>query len=756
MIFGAQYYRPPFPESRYWKNDFRRMRDAGLNTVQLWLVWGWIEPEPGRYVWDDYDRLAEEAEAAGLQMVLSTIAAIHPVWIHDEEPGSEMVTNLGHRVVSTQRRECHFGLSPGGCIDHPGVRRRLIDFIGACGERYRGLPHLAGWDVWNELRWNRMADGLVCHCPHTLAAYREWLAERYKSVDELNRRRHLLKACVAHTPPPIEQVPPGKMPRSPYTHNMAFQEFMTERANRFAAERYRTLKAIDPSRPVTVHGGHPTFLHAGADNDYALWRGNDWRFSEEIDGIGTSSFPYTSFSGEGAMELVDFVNRIDATRSARADKLVWLSELQGGRAANGFDVHGAVPASDQQRWVWTGIGNGASAILFWCWRDEVFGKESAGFGFAGADGKHAERARAMRRTADVCAAHRTLLDRYQPCRPEVGVLFSPQSYYLSWSEERPGTHPVNDLRGYMRALTFAGLDFTMVEEAHLDALDALRLLILPRLFVMSAEVEERLSYFVADGGTILCESECGAFDPLGVWRYPEDRFLARHYGILDQGRRLPEASGERRDTPTLEVHSGHRRYRLACDPWFTPLYEAASSTTDTGSTALTAANGRVVALSTYLGAAFLARDRYGRGEEVSCDDQSDVTGHRDPGELPEFLCAVAGQAHVRSPIRLTDPDHRHRGAVRWGESDGTHLAIVVLEGIEETQDATEQAPRSDRPVLSGDPGFLGTTPQELLTGNALTSEKNGREDLIELPASTWGVWVVVQTECDDQNERRHR
>ena len=33
------------------------MATAGLNAIQLWVLWGWVEPEPGTFVWDDYDEL---------------------------------------------------------------------------------------------------------------------------------------------------------------------------------------------------------------------------------------------------------------------------------------------------------------------------------------------------------------------------------------------------------------------------------------------------------------------------------------------------------------------------------------------------------------------------------------------------------------------------------------------------------------------------------------------------------------------------
>jgi beta-galactosidase len=58
----------------------KRMVDSGLNTIQLWVVWGWVEATPGEFRFDDYDELVARADGHGLDVVLSTIAAIHPYW----------------------------------------------------------------------------------------------------------------------------------------------------------------------------------------------------------------------------------------------------------------------------------------------------------------------------------------------------------------------------------------------------------------------------------------------------------------------------------------------------------------------------------------------------------------------------------------------------------------------------------------------------------------------------------------------------
>lgn len=183
---GTQYYRPPFPESHYWATDVSRITEAGLSAVQLWVCWEWVDATPGALEFDDDDRLIDQAHRTGLGIALSTIAEIHPHWIHRIEPGSEMINNMGYVVVSSCRRESHFGLTPGGCFDHPGVSKRIRRFLETVARRHHDHPAVVGWDVWNELRWNEQSDGLVCYYPDTLGLYRVWLADRYGDIDGLS------------------------------------------------------------------------------------------------------------------------------------------------------------------------------------------------------------------------------------------------------------------------------------------------------------------------------------------------------------------------------------------------------------------------------------------------------------------------------------------------------------------------------------------------------------------------------------------
>lgn len=552
---GTQYYRAPFPESNYWADDLKRMRDSGLDTVQLWVLWGWVESTPGQMVWDDYDKLVSLAEKEGLNVVLSTIAEIQPYWIHDEIPDCHLINQRGQKVQSVNRGETHFGCTPGGCTDHPEVWERMAGFLSGVANRYASATNLVGWDVWNELRWNIEADGYTCYCDHTIAKYHEYLEDTFGSLQGLNqawKRRYS----------DWKQVWPGRKPNLPYTDMMAWTHFLTKRANKHAAKRYEIVKRIDPDRPVTVHGGQPTPGYSGWGNYTPLDRGNDWDFADTLDGIGCSSFP--KWQG---MDDADFAARVENVKSAAGNKRVWLSEVQGGRASNGLQVHKPVPARDQQRWIWNGYACGADTILFWCWRDEVFGRESAGFGIIGKDGLAEERCAALKITGDALKQHGPLLAGYQPDPVEVGVLFSPQSYHYYFAQEGAGHMPAGALQNVAKELVRNAVPYQVLEEEHLEGkFDALKLIFLPRCTALPGPARKQLAEWVRNGGTLVTESECGAFDEHGLYSYPEDRWLTQLTGVEEIGRRALEEE-------ETDVTIGSETFTLPICQWTTPLQE---------------------------------------------------------------------------------------------------------------------------------------------------------------------------------------
>ena len=151
----------------------------------------------------------------------------------------------------------------------------------------------------------------------------------------------------------------------------------------------------------------------------ALWRGNDWALAEVLDGIGMSAFPTYSRWKDDAL----FATYMDATASSAQGKGIWLSELQGGGGSLGTTApHPVLPRHPTSSGgLWMAVSRKADTILFWCWRNEVFGSESGGFGISGNDGFAGERLAALRRTSQrLLRRHEALFNAFEPHTPAVG------------------------------------------------------------------------------------------------------------------------------------------------------------------------------------------------------------------------------------------------------------------------------------------------------------------------------------------------
>lgn len=695
MRLATQYYRPPFPRADRWPDDLRLIKQTGLDTIVVSVPWAWAEPEPGELELDDIDDVLAAAGSVGLDVIVCFFAEIQPVWIHREVPDSHMVDHRGQAVVSSALSYTQFGIMPGGCTDHPQVRELMGRFLTRTARRYASADNLVAWDCWNEIRWPTQADGYVCHCAHTTALFHEWLRERFGTLDALNdawQRRYRR----------FEDIAMAKVPPRTYTDVIAYQAFLTRRAAVDLRWRHDAVRAGDPARPIYAHTAFPAIHCTGEFLEFepALARGNDWELAQVVDGFGSSHFPSWIHT-----DPVDYAARLEASRCATGDKTYWVAELQGGAAGHGLQAMRPVPGAQQARWVWNGVARGAKAVSFWCWRDEVFGRESGGFGIVGDDGHRDDRLTELRAVATAFRQHEQLLDDYAPEPARVGVVFEPSAYHLDWAATvgggltATGVDPYaagHDLNGYLRALERTQIPYDVVEPRHCPDLSRYRLMILPWALVVDGAFGSRLVDWVRAGGTLLVEPELDAFDTAGLYRYPDERPLARALGLQGAGRRQLD---ERR----IEFSIGDDKGELDVAGWLEPQADGALLTERP------LGAGRVVAIGTFAGLAYWTRRHDG---------------------FETFVHALAGSAAARPDLRCDFPD----GSVvqwRFGRSADHGLLFVLNEGPERA--TTFRAPAGHLPYRSG---------TDLLTGADLAVRRDRDEDAIDIRLAAGGRHVV--------------
>ncbi|TAJ49223.1 MAG: hypothetical protein EPO52_05410 [Herbiconiux sp.] len=689
MLLGVQYYRPPSPDPSLWEQDIADIARAGFGTVQLWLIWGWVETTQGEFEWGDYDRLLDLAHARGLRVVISTIAEMQPAWLLRRYPDAAMVDHLGRVTPSTTRVEAQVGVTPGGSIDDPRVLGHMRDFLDAAARHFASHPALVAWDCWNENRWAMEGDGYLDYSPASIRAFHAWLASRYGNLDGVARAWRRRFAT-------WDDVQPGRKPGLPYTDLVAFQRFLTERAASHLRFRRDVIRAADPVHPISAHCGEPSVNSAGSLFEQPLSRGNDFALAAELDGYGCSSFPNL----EG-MSLLDLGLRIEATRSAAGDRPFWLAELQGGGGRLGHHVLPAVRADEQQRWLWNGMGRGAKGTIVWQWRDEVLGRESGGFGFAGDDGHASARVEAMARTAGILAEHGDFLDAYRPEPAQVGVLFLPDTYYLEWAQDgNDGRQARESVLGWMRAFEELQLPYEVLDPDHLSRLSDLKLLVLPWPLSVPEHAMAVVTAWVERGGLLLTEADLTAFDSEAFYHPPGSRG-ASALGLRSLGRRELPASG------TLSLELDGARFELPAASWL-EHYDP------TDARVLGTDDGHPIAVERTLDA----------GSVISIGSFPGLAHSLTPSsELLDFASHLASRAGVTTSARVRGTDGT---TVQWRRGTSGDWSVLFLIG----------APHSEHFVDIPNLGEV-TEIEELTDGRAIVA----RQRLV-LGLSAWGVAMV--------------
>ncbi|MSU65347.1 MAG: hypothetical protein EXS38_04425 [Opitutus sp.] len=199
---GVEYYRPPMPLTKFWDEDFKRIRASGMRIVRSFFAWdSWVEPTPGKFVFDDVDLFFDLAAKHGLKCWFDTAVGTHmacPTWVTRKHPDMRVVWNDGRVQEPTAG-----SFSPHGTMihnfDHPMWRVYVERYIRALVPRYKDHPSMFVWGTWDGINtaaaWalgpsDKKTPGNSVHLPYndyTIEKYRTWLKQRY-TLGELNDR----------------------------------------------------------------------------------------------------------------------------------------------------------------------------------------------------------------------------------------------------------------------------------------------------------------------------------------------------------------------------------------------------------------------------------------------------------------------------------------------------------------------------------------------------------------------------------------
>ena len=481
IAFGGDYNPEQWPEE-VWAQDVELMRAAGVNLVTVGVFsWALLEPRPGRFDFAWLDRVLDLLHDGGIAVDLATATASPPPWLAARHPESLPVTRDGVRM-SIGSRQAY-------CPSSPAYREAAVRMATAMAERYAAHPALALWHVNNEYG----AHTPRCYCDVSARDFRSWLERRHGDLDALNAAWGT--AFWSQRYGDWEEIQPPRI--APYSSNPAqeldFRRFCSDALLACYELEREVLARVTPDVPVTTN-----FMGLFEPLDY-------WAWAAREDVVSHDAYP----DPEDPVSHVDAALACDLMRSLRGGQ-PWMLMEQAASAVNWRPRNRPKRPGAMRRISLQAVARGADAIMYFQWRAAQRGSErfhSAMLPHAGTDSRTHREIRALGAE----------LERL---RPVVGARVPAQVALLHawdswWGLEAPD-HPSTELRLADRIRDHYGplweADVPVDVRPPEADLSAYRLVVVPNLYLLSAEAAAGLARYVAGGGHLLVSFFSGAVD----------------------------------------------------------------------------------------------------------------------------------------------------------------------------------------------------------------------------------------------------
>ncbi|WP_406718897.1 beta-galactosidase [Streptomyces althioticus] len=483
LLFGADYNPEQWPRS-VWEEDVRLMREAGVNVVSVG-IFSWARLQPTEDTWDFgwLDDVLDLLHEGGVGVDLATATASPPPWLTTAHPEVLPVTATGETLWPGARQHWR--------PTSPVFRRYALDLVRKIAERYRDHPALVAWHVSNELGCHNVYD----YSDDAARAFREWLRERYRTLDALNDAWGT--AFWSQRYSAWEQILPPRLAASHPnpTQQLDFKRFSSDALKDHLRAERDLLREITPDVPVTTN-----FMVMGNTKgmDYADW-------AEEIDFV--SNDHYVHPGPQDRDELSFSANLTSGISGGRP----WFLMEHSTSAVNWQPVNVAKRPGELARDSLLHVAHGADAVCFFQWRQSAAGAEkyhSAMVPHAGADSDLfravAELGATLGKLAPVAGSER------EPAK--VGIVYD----WDSWWASEQDSHPTALLRYRQEALDWYSALLRLGIRADLvttrSDLQRHQVLIAPVLHVVPADLAKTLTRYTEQGGHLITTYFSGVVD----------------------------------------------------------------------------------------------------------------------------------------------------------------------------------------------------------------------------------------------------
>jgi beta-galactosidase len=474
-IFYGGDYNPEQWSQDVWQEDMQLMKQAGVNLITLGVFsWAHLEPRPGVYTFDWFDKIISMLHENGIELCLATATASPPPWLAKHHPESLPINADGVKYY------------PGGrqayCPHSEAYRTAATALVRQMAQRYGNHPALKIWHINNEYGCHTYE----CFCDVSAQAFREWLQTRYKTIDALNEA--WATSFWSQRYDDWDEInPPRRAPTfANPTQQLDWRRFSSDSLLDLMNMEKAILREVTPNIPVTT-------------NFMGFWKNTDyWKWSKHEDVISMDAYP------DPATPLVssaEFAMQCDFMRSIGNGK-PWILMEQTPSAVNWRTQN--IPKSPGQMRLWSlqAVVRGAGAIMFFQWRASKAGAEKFHSGMV----QHVGTAKS--RVWDEVNTLGGDLKRLSPLfeskvKADVAIMLDWESWWALELDSKPSMSIKHQeqLAHHFGPLFCSNITTDFVHPG--DDLSVYKLVMIPNLYLVRSEHAENIVKYVENGGTVV-------------------------------------------------------------------------------------------------------------------------------------------------------------------------------------------------------------------------------------------------------------
>lgn len=470
------------------EEDIRLMKKAKINCVTLGIFsWVMLEPEDGRYETDWLENIINRLYENGIYTILATPTGAVPPWMAVKYEEVLQTDEYGNRSFPGNRHNF--------CPSAPKMREKMRKINSRLSRQLGQHPGVIGWHISNEYGGNGNAG--ACHCEYCQEAFRNWLKERYGTLDQLNKA--WWTGFWSHTYTDWQQIHSPSPRGEGMLHGLKldWKRFVSFQLLDFCREEIRAVRTYS-KLPVTTN-----MMGFFKPLDYFKW-------AEALDIISWDCYPYWHSEQDEINIAVDAAATHSLMRSLKKAPFLMMEStpsLVNWRPVNILKRPGMHELSSLQA-----VAHGSNSVQYFQWRKSRGSCEK--FHGAVLDHKNGENTRVFRDVCRVGERLEKISDKvYNTCnRTAAAMIFDWENMWALEDAAAVKNHlDYHELfMTYYRPFWEMGIETDIIDMER--ALDDYPVIVAPLNYMYKKGYAEKVREYVRNGGIYVTTYWSGEVD----------------------------------------------------------------------------------------------------------------------------------------------------------------------------------------------------------------------------------------------------